>query len=640
MLTSNLKQLIDQKWGNCWPVSNLRPVAILDLTGYLYFLKKSEDLDLISKSVSGLKSRHFIFSKEIEDFSWSHLKDMEAPAIHELFTRQFGILDLMSEYGQSGLLYSRFFRMPLMLKPTSKLLMNVMEIINLIEAGDTATQSGIIEYLFGKVQTTLQESQFIPESVSRLMVSISTPDPDDIIFDISTGNGSLLINAAGYIENNHPALNNHLSSRLKGLESHPGLLRIAGMRMMLHGMNDPDVEMLPSTDVILNIKPTLFISNLLPAGNADYALAEDVPPGNAEIEIRLLNNILKNLQAGSRAIVLVSENLLKSFLPEFENIRKEIVDNTNLEGVIHLSPDGKSYTAAGMLIFNKQEKETTSRVWFCKMEKPGKRRTVNETITNPDLNEIFLTEELSGVNVVLDQWKKRKEITSSNCFFINAYDIKTNNYNLNFNDYKLISSEERIDDTVEKNDQFQMHGKAIVATKKDSLHRFYTGPAPLKKRKRKRKAGTALLLMFVLIIAAGWSYFYYLKDNKKLNHYEMSVADSVNTISKMPVQASTINSEIKTAGMKKNASAKTIFHPVNKDETENHPSKRYTVVNKTWFHSRPDPGKRKTFYLQPNEDLVLVPTQEENGFVYVVYINKKGQSTHGWLAKKDLEPVD
>jgi len=638
MLTSNLKQVIDQKWDNCWPLSNLRPVALLDLTAYIYFLKKSEDLDLISKNLSPLKSRHFTFSKEIEEFSWSEFRDMEAAAIHDLFTRQFGILDLMSEYAQSDFLYSPFFRTPLMLKPTSKLLINVIEIVNLIESSDTATQSAIIEYLFSKAQT-IQESQFIPTAIYSLMVSIAEPCADDIICDISTGNGSLLVNAAAYIENDHAPLQ-HLSSTLKGLQSHPSLLRIAGMRMMLHGINEPDVETLPSTDVALTQKPTLFISNLLPAGNADNMFAEDASSENVQPEIILLNDILKNLHAGSRAIVLVSENLLKSFLPEFENIRKEIVDNTNLEGVIHLFPHGKSYSAAGILIFSKHGFETTSEVWFCKMGKRTKRRTVNETITNPDQNEILLSEEMTEVNVVLDQWKKRKEISGSNCFFINAYDIKANNYNLNFNDYKLISSEEQIDDTVEKDDQFQTHGKAIVATKKDSLHRFYSGPAPLKKQKRRRKAVPALLLIFILIITAGWTYLYYLKDNKKSNRSDLTVADSVNTISKMPVRDSTIKSSTKRASVKKNNATKTTVHPVKKAEPEDHSSKRYTVLNKTWFHSAPDSGKRKSFYLEPRQDLVLVPTQEENGFVYVVYINKKGESTHGWLAKKDLEPVD
>jgi len=638
MLTSNLKQLIDEKWDNCWPVSNLRPVAILDLAGYIYFLKKSDDLDLISKKVSSLKSSHFILTKEIEEFTWSQFKDMDAQAIHDLFTRQFGILDLMNEYAQSDFLYSRFFRTPLMLKPTSRLLLNVIELVNLIESSGTATQCEIIEYLLNKAQTTQNDPQFIPQYISTLMVSISEPRVDDLICDISSGNGSLLIDAAEYIENNQPHSKQPLSRNLKGLESNASLLRIAGMRMMLHGMNEPDVELLTSTEVTFTQKPTLLISSLLPVANADHTFRED-EAADEQMEIILLNNILKNLEAGSRAIVLVSENLLKSFLPEFENIRKEMVDDTKLEGVIHLSPRSKSYSAAGILIFNKHESETTSEVWFCKMEKPKKKRTINETIINSNQNEILLSEELAEVNVLFDQWKKRKEISNRNCFFINVYDIKKNNYNLNFNDYKLISSGLQSDNPVEKNDQIQADGKAIVATKKDSLQHFYAGPPPLKKRKRKRKVVSPLLLILILVITAGWSYLYYVKDHKKMTSYGMTDLDSVKTISNLPVQSSKIPPGIKEK-TKKKADTKNISPEVNKVEHLQNGSKRYTVVNKTYFHSAPDSSKRKSFYLQPRQDLVLIPTQEENGFVYVVYINKKGESTHGWLAKKDLEPVD
>jgi len=638
MLTSNLKQLIDEKWDNCWPVSNLRPIAILDLAGYIYFLKKSDDLDLISKKVSSLKSSHFILTKEIEEFTWSQFKDMDAQAIHDLFSRQFGILDLMNEYAQSDFLYSRFFRTPLMLKPTSRLLLNVIELVNLIESSGTATQCEIIEYLLNKAQTTQNDPQFIPQYISTLMVSISEPRADDLICDISSGNGSLLIDAAEYIENNQPHSKQPLSRNLKGLESNASLLRIAGMRMMLHGMNEPDVELLTSTEVTFTQKPTLLISSLLPVANADHTFRED-EAADEQMEIILLNNILKNLEAGSRAIVLVSENLLKSFLPEFENIRKEMVDDTKLEGVIHLSPRSKSYSAAGILIFNKHESETTSEVWFCKMEKPKKKRTINETIINSNQNEILLSEELAEVNVLFDQWKKRKEISNRNCFFINVYDIKKNNYNLNFNDYKLISSGPQSDNPVEKNDQIQADGKAIVATKKDSLQHFYAGPPPLKKRKRKRKVVSPLLLILILVITAGWSYLYYVKDHKKMTSYGMTDLDSVKTISNLPVQSSKIPPGIKEK-TKKKADTKNISPEVNKVEHLQNGSKRYTVVNKTYFHSAPDSSKRKSFYLQPRQDLVLIPTQEENGFVYVVYINKKGESTHGWLAKKDLEPVD
>ncbi len=30
---------------------------------------------------------------------------------------------------------------------------------------------------------------------------------------------------------------------------------------------------------------------------------------------------------------------------------------------------------------------------------------------------------------------------------------------------------------------------------------------------------------------------------------------------------------------------------------------------------------------------------EQNGFVYIIYVNKNGETTKGWINKKDLQPV-
>lgn len=64
------------------------------------------------------------------------------------------------------------------------------------------------------------------------------------------------------------------------------------------------------------------------------------------------------------------------------------------------------------------------------------------------------------------------------------------------------------------------------------------------------------------------------------------------------------------------------------------------VIRKTWFHYEPDSAMVKPLYLMPRKEVVLKSREDENGFVYVVYINSKGEATHGWLDKKDLQPVD
>src|SRR5664279_3639169 len=48
ILPSELRENIDKKWEACWPINMLRPLVLLDLISYLLFIKKLEDLQLIS----------------------------------------------------------------------------------------------------------------------------------------------------------------------------------------------------------------------------------------------------------------------------------------------------------------------------------------------------------------------------------------------------------------------------------------------------------------------------------------------------------------------------------------------------------------------------------------------------------------
>lgn len=63
----------------------------------------------------------------------------------------------------------------------------------------------------------------------------------------------------------------------------------------------------------------------------------------------------------------------------------------------------------------------------------------------------------------------------------------------------------------------------------------------------------------------------------------------------------------------------------------------YKVRSKAYFHTTPDEATRRRAFIVHWNNAVLHPLQEENDFVYVVYTNREGQTTKGWLRKKDLE---
>jgi type I restriction enzyme M protein len=659
MLTPQLKKNIDQKWDNCWPVSSLRPLAVLDLIAYIFFIKKLDDHGLIKKKLPVASADQFIYTREIEEFTWSKLKGADAQTIHELFTKKSGLLELMKLYGTSDCLYSKYFKIPSLVPPTSKLLINVIEIINEIESSDAETKAALVEYLFRKTEVATQSGhEIISDFVSRLMVSIAEPTAQDLIWDPATGNGSLLISAANFIENSYSI--SLQAEKLKGIESNVVQLRLAGMRMMLHGIKDPNIDFSSTEEIKLTQKPSLVLSNLLFANiESNMAIEGEIPvPSNLKKEIFLLEQILQNLQSGARAVILVPEILLKSKSPEMIKVRQNIVDDYHLEGVINLPQISNSlFSAAGILIFNKSTE--TDKVWFCKMERSRKTRTVNESFAGNDKSDWLASVQLSEVNDILNKWKHRSSSSANktdNNFYITAYDIKENHYNLNINDYKLINA---LAETVSEKESISIDKKPpLIATRRENLHQFFETSTPLVEKKKKRKVLPAAILLVVLLGGA-FFYFYNLRGNnlvKNITEGFISQHNALDTLSKKQrtdsanvTKVNTLKTSSAAIESDSNKNKKTAISSVSqpavakveetKSQADSTQSHGYTVINKTWFYRTPDTTNQKNLFLEPRPNLVVNATNEENGFVYVIYINKKGESTRGWLNKKDLEPV-
>lgn len=66
----------------------------------------------------------------------------------------------------------------------------------------------------------------------------------------------------------------------------------------------------------------------------------------------------------------------------------------------------------------------------------------------------------------------------------------------------------------------------------------------------------------------------------------------------------------------------------------------YKVRSKAYFHNKPDPSTRRNAFIVHWNNAKLKPLDESGDFVYIVFTNVEGQTTKGWLAKKDLVPVE
>ena len=65
----------------------------------------------------------------------------------------------------------------------------------------------------------------------------------------------------------------------------------------------------------------------------------------------------------------------------------------------------------------------------------------------------------------------------------------------------------------------------------------------------------------------------------------------------------------------------------------------YMVKSKAYFHNLPDESTKRNGFINHWNNAILVPEKEENDFFYVVYTNRQGRTSRGWLKKSDLIEV-
>ena len=77
------------------------------------------------------------------------------------------------------------------------------------------------------------------------------------------------------------------------------------------------------------------------------------------------------------------------------------------------------------------------------------------------------------------------------------------------------------------------------------------------------------------------------------------------------------------------------------EPTPNGSAKRYTLASRyAYFHNEPDQSTRRAANINIWNNAKLTPLEERNGFVYVVYVNDQGQTSRGWLLKRNLKPIN
>jgi type I restriction enzyme M protein len=179
---------------------------------------------------------------------------------------------------------------------------------------------------------------------------------------------------------------------------------------------------------------------------------------------------LKQLKAGGRCAVIVPDGVLFGSSNAHVQIRQEIVENQNLEGIISM-PSGVFKPYAGVstaiMVFTKTMSGGTDHVWFYDMKADGySLDDKRDPIADNDIPDI------------LEKWSKRDANndteTNGRAFFVPKSKIVENNYDLSINRYKHVELEEVVHDkpmsVLDRLDRLEQHIQDDLRELRGMLH--------------------------------------------------------------------------------------------------------------------------------------------------------------------------
>jgi len=452
MITGELRQKVDRIWETFWTGGITNPLSVIEQFTYLLFIKGLDEAETRKENESMLLSVPFtgLFPSDKQYLRWSHFKDLDPQRMYDVVSNEVFPF-IKSLHGDKDSAYAKYMGDAIFMIPTPNMLVRIVEGIDTIDMKDRDTKGDLYEYLLSKVATAGTNGQFrTPRHIIDMMVALMKPTPEDIICDPAAGSAGFLVAAGEYLRDHHADLfliqglkehfNNHM---FYGFDMDRTMLRIGAMNMLLHGVDNPNIEYRDSLNENNTDKDryTLILANPPFKGSLDAdAVAADLlrVTRTKKTELLFLALFLRMLKVGGRCASIVPDGVLFGNSTAHKDIRKEIVENHKLEAIISM-PSGVFKPYAGVstaiMIFTKTGAGGTDHVWFYDMKADGysldDKRNPIEANDIPDIIERF------G-----NKGAEKERIRTEKSFLVPVDEIRNNAYDLSINRYKETEYEE------------------------------------------------------------------------------------------------------------------------------------------------------------------------------------------------------
>lgn len=478
MITGTLKSQIDAIWNDFWTGGVSNPLTVIEQFTYLMFLKQLDDKQiLIEKEINllGGTNKAPIYTEEQDELRWSRFKQKAPEEMFDLFTRpqkhidDLTAFDFMRTLGEKGGKFSQYMKGATFMINTPKLLDRVVQQIDKLPLDERDAKGDLYEYMLSKIAEAGTNGQFrTPRHIIRMMVHLTAPQKEDTIFDPAMGTAGFLVESSKYIHENHQdwfldeKFRKHFEKEMfNGIEIDTSMMRIASMNLQLHGLETPnliDGSALAESNTLTDAY-SLALANPPFKGALDYDEVESsllTMTKTKKTELLFVALILRMLKVGGRAAVIVPDGVLFGNSSAHKSLRKELVENQQLQGVISM-PSGVFKPYAGVstaiLLFTKTNRAETDQVWFFDMKADGyslddKRNPLldEELIEKSFAQPSEAMKEVEGkfdIAQILHDWNhgELNEVgtdRTTNSFLVPKEDIVKNGYDLSINRYKEI----------------------------------------------------------------------------------------------------------------------------------------------------------------------------------------------------------
>lgn len=461
MITGDIKNRIDSIWDTFWTGGITNSITILEQMTYLFFMKMLDDAQVKKEAAAnmlGVTVNDPVFKDGLwhnpdtdknvpfTNLRWRTFVNFEAEKMYQTISKDaFVFIKNLNEGKESA--YSRFMQNATFLIPNPRTLTKIVESVNNLDMNNRDTMGDVYEYVLGKMAASGNNGQFrTPRHIIRMMVELMQPTLKDTICDPAMGSAGFIVESAKFITEHYKNellkkenADHYKNNMLHGFDTDQTMLRIGAMNLMLHGVDNPDIEYKDSlsTDNTDTDQYTLCLANPPFSGSIDNeAVSKSLLAitKTKKTELLFVALFTRMLTIGGRCASIVPDGVLFGNSTGHKALRKELIDNQRLQAVISM-PSGVflpySGVSTAILVFTKTNAGGTDKVWFYDMKTDGySLDQKRDEIKDNDIPDIIA--RFNNLNA--EEKRSRKEQS----FLVPVDEIRNNDYDLSINKYKEV----------------------------------------------------------------------------------------------------------------------------------------------------------------------------------------------------------